>query len=130
MNINLTPIIEALIGLFAALITYRLIPWIKAKTSNEQQMYIKTLIRTAVYAAEQIYNSGGQGKKKMEYVRNWLMGKGYDVDTAEIEAIVSEYINNSPFNPVVVLPPDIVEKPPNIINANTNNIEKVDTPAD
>ena len=34
MNINLTPILEALIGLLAALITYRLIPWIRARTTN------------------------------------------------------------------------------------------------
>ena len=32
MNINLTPIIQAIIALLAALITYKLIPWIKANS--------------------------------------------------------------------------------------------------
>ena len=37
MNINLTPILQALIALLASLITYKLIPWIKARTTAEQQ---------------------------------------------------------------------------------------------
>ena len=93
MNINLTPILQALIGLLAALVTYRLIPWIKAKTTNEQQAYIRALVKAGVYAAEQIYQNEGMGHQKMEYVRNYLLGHGYDINVTEIEAAVSEYIN-------------------------------------
>lgn len=93
MNIDLTTIINAVIALLAALVTYRVIPWIKAKTTNEQQAYIRALVKAGVYAAEQIYNTNGTGKKKMEYVRKWLLSHGLDIDVAEIEAAVSEYIN-------------------------------------
>lgn len=93
MNINLTPILQALIGLLAALVTYRLIPWIKAKTTNEQQIYIRALVKAGVYAAEQIYKADGMGRYKMEYVKEFLQDHGYDVDVTEIEAAVSEYIN-------------------------------------
>ena len=36
-TIDLTTIINAIIALLAALVTYRLIPWIKARTTAEQQ---------------------------------------------------------------------------------------------
>ena len=95
MNIDLTTIINAIIALLAALVTYRLIPWIKAKTTNEQQAYIRALVKAGVFAAEQIYNTEGMGRQKMEYVKKWLQGHGLDIDVAEIEAAVSEYINKS-----------------------------------
>ena len=93
MNINLTPIIQAIIGLLAALITYRLIPWIRAKTTNEQQVYIRALVKAGVYAAEQIYSGENRGHEKMEYVRKYLQSRGFEISVTEIEAAVSEYIN-------------------------------------
>ena len=93
MNIDLTSIINAILGLLAALVTYRLIPWIKAKTTNEQQAYIRALIKAGVYAAEQIYNTEGMGRQKMEYVKAFMQRHGFDVDITEIEAAVAEYIN-------------------------------------
>ena len=93
MNIDLTTIINAIIALLAALVTYRVIPWIKAKTTNEQQAYIRALVKAGVYAAEQIYNTDGMGSEKMAYVKNYLQSFGFDINVTEIEAAVSEYIN-------------------------------------
>lgn len=93
MNIDLTTIINAFIALLAAWVTYRLIPWIKAKTTNEQQAYIRALVKAGVYAAEQIYQTEGMGRQKMEYVKTFLQGYGYDINVTEIEAAVAEYIN-------------------------------------
>ena len=93
MNIDLTTIINAIIALLAAVVTYRVIPWIKAKTTNEQQAYIRALVKAGVFAAEQIYNTEGMGHQKMEYVKKWMQAHGFDIDVAEIEAAVSEYIN-------------------------------------
>lgn len=93
MNIDLTPILQALLGLLAALVTYRLIPWIKARTTNEQQALIRALVKSGVYAAEQLYQGEGMGKQKMEYVRDFLRSNGFDVNITEIEAAVAEYIN-------------------------------------
>lgn len=96
LTIDLTRIVTALLGLFAALITYRLVPYIKAKTTNEQQIYIRALIKAGVFAAEQVYKADGMGHKKMEYVREFLRGHGFDANITEIEAAVAEYINHPP----------------------------------
>lgn len=93
--IDLTPLFQALITLLCALITYKLIPWIKARTTNEQQNMLRATIRTLVYAAEQIYGAG-KGGEKLDYVAAQLAAKGYSVDRAEIEAAVGEYINGWP----------------------------------
>ena len=89
MTIDLTPVLQAVIGLLAALITYRLVPWIKARTTNEQQALLQATIRTLVFAAEQIYGAGG-GAEKMKYVQEQLKARGFDVDLAAIEAAVRE----------------------------------------
>lgn len=111
MNIDLTTIINAVIGLLAALVTYRLIPWIKAKTTNEQQAYIRALVKAGVYAAEQIYNTDGMGKQKMEFVKSWMQQHGFDINITEIEAAVAEYINPPalPMLPVANIPGGAVE---------------------
>ena len=93
MNINLTPIIQAILALLAALVTYRLIPWIKARTTASQQANMRALYKVLVFAAEQLYGAGN-GKQKLEYVKGWLEESGYDVNVAEIEAAVGEYINH------------------------------------
>lgn len=93
MNINLTPIIQAILALMAALITYRLIPWIKARTTAAQQSNIRAAVKVLVFAAEQLYGAG-KGKEKLQYVRDRLREQGFDVDTDEIEAAVGEYINH------------------------------------
>ena len=96
MSINLTKILLAVFDLIAIIITYRLVPWIKAKTTNEQQIYIRALVKAGVFAAEQIYKAEGMGTQKMEYVKQFLLSHGYDINVTEIEAAVSEYINNVP----------------------------------
>ena len=91
-SINLTPILQAVIGLLAALITYRLIPWIKARTTTEQQAQLRAAVRIAVFAAEQIFGDG-RGAEKMDYALNWLREQGYEIDSRDIEAAVAEYLN-------------------------------------
>ena len=90
--INLTGAINAILALLAAVITYKVIPWIKAKTTNEHQMFIEATVRTLVFAAEQIYGAG-HGREKMDYVVQKLEEKGYTVDTDDIEAAVYNYLN-------------------------------------
>lgn len=87
--IDLTPILEAIIALIAALVTYKLIPWLKARTTESQQAILMATVRTLVYAAEQLYGAG-KGKEKFTYVRQKLQEKGFDVDVDAIEAAVKE----------------------------------------
>ena len=89
MLIDLTPIIQALISLLAILITSKLIPWIKSKTSVNQQSALSTAAKIAVYAAEQIYGAG-KGEEKLDYVVTRLEEKGFTVDMDTIEAAVRE----------------------------------------
>lgn len=90
--IDFTPILQAVIALLAALITYKLIPWIKTKTSAQQQQNLTTLIRVLVFAAEQLYGAGN-GQEKLEYVCEQLREQGYEVNLAAIEAAVFENFN-------------------------------------
>lgn len=93
--INLTPIFQAIIALIASLITYKLIPLIKAKTTANQRALLNATIRTLVFAAEQLYGAGN-GKDKLLYVKNELVKRGFSIDTAAIEGAVKELLN-SPF---------------------------------
>lgn len=98
--IDLTPIINAIIALLAAIITVKVIPWIKAKTTNEQQATLKAVVKTLVFAAEQTWGAG-HGNEKLDFVIEQLRIKGYTVDRLEIEAAVGEYINN--ISPTVIV---------------------------
>ena len=89
MKIDLTPILQAVITLAAALITYRLIPWLKSKFDTEKQAQFDALIRTLVFAAEQMFGAGG-GEEKLKYVCDELRDRGYEVDLPTIEATVYE----------------------------------------
>lgn len=91
-NINLTPLINAIICVLAAIVTYRLIPLIKANTTNEQQKQLRAAVKVAVYAAEQIYGAG-HGEEKLNDALKWLKLQGFDVDRTEIEAAVYELLN-------------------------------------
>lgn len=87
--IDLTPIIQAVIALLAALVTYKLVPWIKARTTAEQQANLQAVVRVLVYAAEQIYGSGN-GAAKLDYVVAELEQRGFTADRAAIEAAVKQ----------------------------------------
>lgn len=89
MSIDLTPIAQAVIALLAALVTYKLVPWIKARTTAEQQAMLGAMVRTLVYAAEQLYGAG-HGPEKLDYVIEELRVRGFDADRAAIEAAVRE----------------------------------------
>ena len=88
-GIDLTPIFQALIALLASIITIKVIPWIKARTTAQQQEMLRAAVSVAVYAAEQLYGAGN-GKEKLMYAKGQLAKKGYHVDIDEIEAAVRE----------------------------------------
>lgn len=89
MNIDITPIVQAIIALVAALITAKLVPWIKARTTVEQQALLRATIKTLVFAAEQLYGAG-EGEQKLDYVIKQLEDRGFTANRAEIEAVIKE----------------------------------------
>ena len=71
-NINITPIIEAIIALVSIVVTTFLIPYIKTKMTANQFSYLGEVIKVAVSAAEVLFNGDGRGTEKREYVTNYV----------------------------------------------------------
>jgi len=92
--INLTPVINAVIVLLAALVTAFAVPWIRAQTTAAQRRELAVWIRIAVAAAEQLYEGSGRGVEKKQYVLDFLARKGFAVDidivTTLLEAAVQQ----------------------------------------
>ncbi len=83
--IDLTFIVEAILALLATLITVKLIPYIKSKTTAEQQAKIQAAINTAVYAAEQLFGAG-RGDEKLDWALKNLESQGIKIDSAAVRA--------------------------------------------
>lgn len=81
---DITTIIEAAAALVAAVITAVVIPYIKSRTTAQQQAEINAWVKIAVTAAEQLYTTL-EGDKKKQYVLKYLSEKGYDVHDDDIE---------------------------------------------
>ena len=81
---NITPIIETVFALIAAVITAIVIPYIRSKTTAQQQTEINAWVRIAVSAAEQIYVGSGRGQEKKAYVINWLV----TLDETRLDAMI------------------------------------------
>ena len=88
--IDLTDIINAVLALLAAIVTAKVIPWIKAKTTTEQQNALMSITSVLVFAAEQLYGTG-KGAEKLDYVITELEKRGYTADRAAIEAVIKDY---------------------------------------
>lgn len=71
-NIDITPIIEAVIALVGIVITSFLIPFIKSKMTTNQFSYLEGIVKTAVYAAEVLFDGDGRGAEKREYVTSYV----------------------------------------------------------
>ena len=91
MTIDLTQIILAIITLIGGIIARYLVPWIKGKLSDHQYEVFNGLVRTGVYAAEQIFTTE-QWEEKKQYVVNLLKENGYTVDTTAVDALIEAMV--------------------------------------
>lgn len=87
MSYNITPVIQAVIALCAALVTAVVIPWIRQKIGAQDTEDLIAWVRIAVAAAEQLYTSA-QGAEKKQYVLEFLRDKGMVVDETEVNSTV------------------------------------------
>lgn len=95
-KIDLTPIVQALISLLATIITIKVIPYIKSKTSENTISIINMAAGIAVGAAEQIYNHGDNKRKvdfAVKYVLDYLSNDGFEVDIHTVKAAVEKEVN-------------------------------------
>ena len=111
MSFDITPIVEAVVAVVCAVVTCVLIPYIKSKTTAEQQAEINAWVKIAVSAAEQIYTGSGRGEEKKEYVINWLREHGITVDEAKLDALIEAAVyelNTNGIVPVIGIPDAVV----------------------
>mgnify|MGYP001038032467 FL=1 len=84
---DLTPVINAVIALIAALITAFVIPWVKRNTTAKDREEFLKWVEIAVAAAEQLFHTT-QGKEKKTYVVQFLQEQGVTFSEAEIDAAI------------------------------------------
>jgi hypothetical protein len=84
MEINLTEIIMAVITLLFGLLMRYLVPSLKNNMDEKQMEMFRVCVKSAVYAAEQLYGSK-QGQEKLAYVIKVLDENGYKVNKDKIE---------------------------------------------
>jgi len=84
MQIDLTKIILVVITLIFGILMRYVIPAVKGKLNTDQMELLRIAVKTAVYAADQMYNSN-QGQEKLEYVVDLLHKQGYILDPKQIE---------------------------------------------
>ena len=88
MTYDITPIVQAVFALVAAIVTAVVIPWIKSKTNAQQQEEIKQWVKIAVAAAEQIFVGQGRGEEKKQWVLEFLSKYNLKVDLDAIDAMI------------------------------------------
>lgn len=93
MQIDLTQIIVALIGVLAALITKFVIPYIVSKVSAEKREEIAFWAKLAVEAAEKIFKERGMGAEKKKYVKEFLESKGFTLNETEIDVVIESAVH-------------------------------------
>lgn len=84
---DLTPVINAVIALIAALITAFVIPWVKRNTTAQDREDFLRWVEIAVAAAEQLFHVS-QGTEKKKYVEQFLREQGFTFSEEEINAAI------------------------------------------
>ena len=89
---NITPVMEAAVMLLLAILTYVLVPMLRAKLSADQLATIKMWVQIAVNAAEQIYTGTNKGREKKEYVVAFLESKGFKLDMDSLDKMIESSV--------------------------------------
>lgn len=85
--IDLTPIINALILIVAALISAYFIPWLKSKKTAEETKDLIAWADIAVAAAQQLYYQL-DGETRLNHALAVMREAGFDIDTIEVRNAV------------------------------------------
>ena len=89
MTIDITQIVVAVIGVLSAVLTAFVVPWIKSKTTTNQQIIIETLARAAVMAAQQVYGDNAEKKEyAVQYITEQLKKYSITLNTDAISTVI------------------------------------------
>lgn len=92
MTIDMTQVFLGVLGLITVIISSVIVPWIKSKTTVQQQDMIRTWATVAVYAAQQLFvNSDEKKEYALQYVSKML--EKYNIKLTANE--VSTYIEGA-----------------------------------
>ena len=94
MTFDITPIVQAVFALIAAIITAIVIPYIKSRTTAQQREQMLAWVKIAVSAAEQIYTGSGRGAEKKAYVLDWLKAHGMSLDESTLDAMIESAVHD------------------------------------
>lgn len=102
MQLDLTQIVVALIGLMGLVITSVIVPLIKSKLTDAQWQMIEAYAIAGVQAAEIIFNAQGQGEAKLrwvsEYITNQCLAHGIKIDAETVRVAIENAWNQLGFN--------------------------------
>ena len=88
---DITFILNALVTLFAAIITAFIVPWLKNKLTEQQRHELMELIKIAVKAADQLlYEQDGVARQS--YVNNFLSECNYDTNSPLIKSAIESAV--------------------------------------
>ena len=98
MELDLTQIVVALIGLMGLVITSVIVPLIKSKITSSQWDTILSYAIAGVQAAEIIFNAQGQGEAKFrwvsEYITNQCLTHGIKIDAETVRVAIENAWKN------------------------------------
>lgn len=85
--INLTPLASIALLILCGIIARYLIPYIRANTTQKEREVMVSIIRTGIYAMEELARTGVIRKEeKYQHLREYLQARGYDLDMVTLEA--------------------------------------------
>ena len=102
MQLDLTQIVVALIGLMGLVITSVIVPLIKSKLTDAQWQMVRAYAIAGVQAAEIIFNAQGQGEAKLrwvsEYITNQCLTHGIKIDAEAVRVAIENAWNQLGLN--------------------------------
>lgn len=101
MEINITEVVVALIGLLGTVITAFVIPWVNSKLKNEKLQTVVEIARQVVHAAHELDITNELvelGMDKATYAwteaKKALSAKGIKIDDDELKAAIKAEVTN------------------------------------
>ena len=87
MVMDLTDLLMAVTALLGAVLARYLLPWLRARTTQQQREDLLTWAEIAVSAAQQLYHQSG-GERRLRHALSVLSEQGFDVDQTQVRAAV------------------------------------------
>lgn len=92
MEIDMTTIFEALVGLVVAILSTVVIPYIKQRLGAERYEYYKKLAKVAVQAMEMLFREAGAGEEKKAAAIEYLRSLGVNLPEAELSVLIESAV--------------------------------------